>query len=191
MDFRDDLAVDILLHGEKVALENLTIGMVKQDNIECCVCLDFRWGVKLPNCNHYVCAKCYYKIYNGFISSDFYSEHPSPKRPESPIYPYKNQDENKEIFYSITNDDTYLEWFTNENEDLYNSLKINTEFVEDIDINLKTWFKNNELLKQYDNDLIKYKNDLNKYDGDSLRYDYLYEDEKEYNSQKICPLCRL
>jgi hypothetical protein len=46
MDFRDDLAVHTLLFGEEEALENMTIGMIKQDNIECCVCLNFNWGVK-------------------------------------------------------------------------------------------------------------------------------------------------
>ena len=41
---------------------------------ECCVCLNFHWGVKLPNCSHYICPKCYYRIYNGYISCDFHSE---------------------------------------------------------------------------------------------------------------------
>ena len=57
MDFRDDLAVHTLLFGEEEALENMTIGMIKQDNIECCVCLNFNWGVKLPNCSHFICFR--------------------------------------------------------------------------------------------------------------------------------------
>lgn len=92
--------------------------MVKQDNIECCVCLNYHWGVKLPNCNHFICPKCYYKLFNGYISEEFYRKNSKPKYPEKPAYPYKNKDKNKEIFYSITRDDTYLEWFIDNN---YNS----------------------------------------------------------------------
>ena len=77
--------------------------------------------IKLPNCNHFICPKCYYKLFNGYISDGFYSKNSEPKYPEKPIYPYQNKDKNKNIFYSITEDDTYLEWFIDENEDLYNS----------------------------------------------------------------------
>ena len=191
MDYRDELASWTYLIGEDDALENITSGMVKQDNIECCVCLTSHWGVKLPNCNHCICPKCYYKIYNGYISGDFHSKNPEPRRPEKPIYPYQNPDINRKLFDNITNDDTYLEWFINENEDLYNSIKMNSDFVDDIDVTLKMWFKNNELIPIYENDLIKYENDLSKYHIDAEEYIYLYEEEKEGNTQKKCPLCRL
>jgi hypothetical protein len=187
MDYRDELAMNALFQGEDKALENITIGMVKQDNIECCVCLNFHWGVKLPNCNHFICPKCYYRIYNGYIGSKFHSKNLDPKYPEKPIYPYQNQDKNKEIFYSMNNnDDTYLEWFIHENEDLYN---LNKE-LDNLDGNLKDWFKNNELIKQYDIDSTKYRNDLDKYWVDIEKYNNLYKKEKELNSHKICPLCR-
>ena len=62
MDLRDDLE-SLLNYDEDELLENITFGMVKQDNIECCVCLNCHWGVRLPNCNHFICPKCYYKIY--------------------------------------------------------------------------------------------------------------------------------
>lgn len=190
MDFRDDFEVDILLFGENEALNNITVNMIKEDNIECCVCLNYHWGVKLPNCNHFICPKCYYKIYNGFISNNFLSENTGPTYPETPIYPYKNKDTNKEIFYCITKDDKYLEWFIDENEDLHNSIKINSEFVKNINNDLKFWFENNELIKQYESDLIKYKNDMKQYNIDIEKYDYVYKEEKEYNIQKKCPLCR-
>jgi hypothetical protein len=191
LDFRDDLEVYTLLYGEDEALDKITIGLIKEDNIECCVCLDNHWGVKLPNCNHFICPKCYYKIYNGYISSKFSYKNPKPKCPREPIYPYKNQDKNKEIFYSITNNETYLEWFVDENQDLYNSVKLNTEFVDNLDVNLKKWFQNNQDIKKYEEDLIKYKNDLEQFYIDIDKYNEIYEEEKEYTSQKICPLCRL
>jgi hypothetical protein len=193
MDMRDDLEVHTLLFGQDEALDNITIGMVKQDNIECCVCLNNNWGVKLPNCNHFICPKCYYKIYNGYISENFHSKNPEPKYPDKPIYPYQNlnQDKNKEIFYTITTDDTYLKWFIDENEDLYNSVEQNSDFVSNLDINLKNWFKNNELIKQYKNDLIQYENNLIQHNIDMEKWIDLYEEEKKCNSQEKCPLCRL
>jgi hypothetical protein len=125
------------------------------------------------------------------VTSNFHSENPNPKYPEIPIYPYQNKDKNKEIFYSITEDNTYLEWFINENEDLYNSVKLNTEFVDNLDVKLKKWFENNEIIEKYKNDLIQYKKDVEQYDIDTEEYDELYFQEKKKNSQKICPLCRL
>jgi hypothetical protein len=125
------------------------------------------------------------------VSSRFYIENPKPNHPEKPIYPYQNKDKNKEIFYSITEDDTYLEWFIDENEDLYNSVKLNTEFVDNLDVKLKKWFENNEIIEKYENDLIQYKKDVEQYYNDIEEYDELYSQEKEDNSQKLCPLCRL
>ena len=142
--------------------------------------------------DHYIKSKnfCYYKLFNGYISDGFYSKNPGPKYPEKPIYPYQNKDKNKNIFYSITEDDTYLEWFIDENEDLYNSVKLDSEFVDNLDVKLKYWFENNEIIKQYENDLIQYEKHLEQYNIDSEEYNELYAEEKEYNSQKICPLCR-
>lgn len=191
MDIRNKLEVETLLFGEDEALDNITIGMVKQDNIECCICLNYHWGVKLPNCNHFICPKCYYKLFNGYISDEFYSKNTEPKYPEKPIYPYQNKDKNKDIFYSITKDDTYLEWFIDENEDLYNSVKLNSEFVDNLDVKLKRWFENNKDIKQYENDLIQYNKNIELFNNDIEEYNELYAQEKEDNSQKICPLCRL
>ena len=190
MDFRDELETDIFLYGEEKALENITNDMIKQDNIECCVCLNFHWGVKLPNCSHFICPKCYYRIYNGYICCDFHSENLNPEEPEKPIYPYQNCDTNKELFKSITNNTIYLEWFIDDNEDLYNSVKKNSEFVDNLDVKLKFWFENNEILKQYEIDMLQYKKMLEQYYIDIEAYNEKYEEEKEDNAQKICPLCR-
>jgi hypothetical protein len=191
MDIRDDLEFETLLFGEDEALNNITIGKVKQDNIECCICLNYHWGVKLPNCSHFICPKCYYKLFNGYISEEFYSKKSEPKYPEKPIYPYQNKDKNKDIFYSITEDDTYLEWFIDENEDLYKSVKLNSEFVDNLDVKLKRWFEHNKDIKQYENDLIQYNKNIEQFNNDIEEYNELYAQEKEANSQKICPLCRL
>lgn len=191
MDIRDDLDVEIFLYGEDQALENISIGLIKEDDIECCVCLNNYWGVKLPNCNHFICPKCYYKIYNGFVESEFYSKNPKPKYPETPIYPYQNKDKNKEIFHSITKNTSYLEWFVDENEDLYNSIKMNSEFVDNLDVNIRRWFENNKYITQYENELIQHRKNIEQFNEDTEEYNELYDEEKEANSQKICPLCRL
>jgi len=195
MNIRDELELRCRLFGEDYVFDNLTVGMIKQDNIECCVCLNYHWGVKLPNCSHFICPKCYDRIYNGYVSSDFYNKYIEPKCPDKPIYPYKNKDNNTEIFFNITDDDTHLVWFTDENQDLYNSVKMNSEYVSNLDVKIKSWFENNELLKIYDADLVRYRIDLDKYNVESSKYyevyEELYEDEKESNATKICPLCRL
>lgn len=191
MDVSDDLTVESSFYEEDIVLENLTIGMVKQDNVECCVCFNYYWGVKLPNCTHFICPKCYCKIYNGFISSDFISKNVKPIFPETPIYPYQNKDDNYEIYFSITNDDTYLEWFINDNEDLYNSVMMNSEFVNELDCKIKYWFKNNEEINQYNDNMLKYKNELDTWDDAINDYNEKYDEEKENNAHQKCPLCRL
>ncbi len=191
MDFRDDLEVQTFLFGEDEALDNITIDLIKEDNIECCVCLNNSWGVKLPNCNHFICPKCYYKIYYGYISDNFHINNPKPIYPVNPVYPYLDKETNKEIYYNIINDDKYLEWFMYDNQDLYNSVKINSEYVNSMDIKLKKWFENNKNIENYENNLIQYNKDLEQYYIDIEKYDELYDEEKEDNSQKICPLCRV
>lgn len=68
---------------------------------------------------------------------------------------------------------------------------MNSEFVNNLDVKLKIWFENNELLKKYDIDMIQYKNLLEQYNIDIEAYNERYEEEKDANSKKICPLCRL
>lgn len=190
-DFENELLVQTWCFGEEQALENVTTGIAKKDNIECCVCLNCHWGVKLPNCNHFICPKCYYKLFYGYISNDFYIRNPVPKHPEKPMYPYGDQDLNKKVYESITTDNTHLEWFMYENEDLYNSVMLNTEFVQDIDIRLKYWFRNNENIKHFENNCIQYKKDCMQYDKDYIAFNLKIQNEKNQSMQKRCPLCRL
>lgn len=189
---RDTLEDITLLLKKDEVLDNVTFGLVKEDNIECCVCLNYHWGVKLPNCNHLTCPTCYYIIYEGYISNEFYSKNHQPKFIEEPLYPYRDKNKNKEIFYSITQDETYLEWFVDDNEDLYKSIKMNTEFVVDLDIELKSWFENNEVIKQYKRDLKQYRKNrvLENFYADSEKYYESRYQERERNTQKKCPLCR-
>ena len=62
--------------------------MIKKDNIECCVCFENNCGVKLQNCNHFICQQCYLKIYHGYISYTFYNNNPEPIYPKKPDYPF-------------------------------------------------------------------------------------------------------
>lgn len=169
--------------------------MLKQ-NIECCVCFEFCEGVKLPNCNHFICTICYYKIYNGFISDKFYNNNPIPKSPpKKPKYPYLNNRQNLEIHNGLTQYDTDMKWFTDENEDLYNCVKTNSEYVNEVDINIKKWFENNDLITKYENDLLQYElqYEINykKYSDEMDIYLSLWEQEREHNIKNSCPLCRL
>ena len=169
----------------------VTEDMVKEDNIECCVCMEFHWGVKLPNCNHFICPKCYYKMYYGYISHKFYANNPRPIYPEKPTYPYTITSKNTEIYDTLTSDDTYYKkWFINENEDLYNCIKLK-EFVDNININVLQWFQNNELITKYENDLLQYELNYKKYNDEMDIYSNLLEEEEENNIQNTCPLCRL
>jgi hypothetical protein len=165
--------------------------MVKEDNIECCVCMDFHWGVKLPNCNHFICPKCYYKMYYGYISNTFYANNPIPIYPEKTSYPYININQNLEIYNTLTNDGNYMDWFINENEDLYNCIKRNEDFVDNIDINIKKWFDKNELIIKYENDLLQYELIYKKYTDEMDIYCNLVKEEKQNNIKNTCPLCRL
>ena len=160
-----------------ISIEEITEDMIKEDNIECCVCMEFHWGVKLPNCNHFICPKCYYKMYYGYISYKFYHNNPRPIYPEKPRYPYTITSKNSEIYDILTDDDTYKEWFINENEDLYNSIKINSEFVYNINNNLKQWFQKNEVITKYENDLIQYELNYKKYNDEMVIYSNLVEKE--------------
>lgn len=165
--------------------------MVKEDNIECCVCLNFDWGVKLPKCNHFICPICYYKLYYGYVGDDFYNNNPNPISPKKPDYPYINTNQNSEIYNNLTDDDSYKDWFINENEDLYNCVKINSEFVNNINNNIKKWFEKNELIIKYEIDLIEYELNSKKYNDEIDIYNNLIKKEKNNNIKKICPLCRL
>lgn len=189
--------LDVMNFEIQVICEN----MEKTENeVECCICLEIEFGVKLPNCNHSVCPTCYYKLYYGYLSDEFYSNNPCPIAPQKPIYPYLNVIENLEIFHNLINKDkvkelcitdkdwfiTEKDWFISENEDLYNCVK-KSEWVDYVDMNVKEWFENNVQLAQYEIDVLQYELDNIKY---SI-YSELCEEERENNIQNKCPMCRL
>jgi hypothetical protein len=94
----EDFEIEIM---SKIVSED----MVKEDNIECCVCMEFHWGVKLPNCNHFICSKCYYNLYYGYVSDIFYTNNPIPIYPKKPTYPYVNTSKNLEIYNNLIEDE--------------------------------------------------------------------------------------
>jgi len=174
--------------------------MVKEDNIECCVCLENNWGVKLPNCLHFICPKCYYKIYHYSYLSDGFKEHhqkPLPPKINPPTYPYKDKSEKLELIYDeLINEDTYKNWFVNENEDFYNCVKENN-YVDDLDDKIKLWFYTDTQIKKYENEIKKYELDYKEYliNCEIFNIDMeKYIEEEEYerfkNCKKSCPLCR-
>jgi hypothetical protein len=76
-------------------------------------------------------------------------------------------------------------------EDLYNCIKVKTEFVDNINNNLLQWFENNELIIKYENDLLQYELNYKKYSNEINIYSVLLKEEKENNIKNKCPLCRL
>ena len=57
---------------------------------------------------------------------------------------------------------------------------MNTEYIKDLDTHLKCWFENNEIIKQWENNLIQYEKDLKQYNIDIEEYNELYTEKKEY-----------
>ena len=79
----------------------------------------------------------------------------------------------------------------NENEDLYNCIKINSEFVDNINNNVKEWFEKNELITNYETELVEYDLNCKKHSDKMDIYLYLLENERIHNIRNKCPLCRL
>ena len=173
--------------------------MIKEDDIECCVCYENHWGVKLPKCDHFICPKCYYKIYHhGYLSTDFINENSKPvepERPEEPIYPFIP--EKLELIYNeLTNNDRYKSWFINSNEDLYGHIIFN-DYKCNIDNNIIKWFQTNKQLKIYEEDKNKYKLLYKEYQAklaifceEMEEYRFREEEDRQQNCGKSCPLCR-
>ena len=204
------MATDLDNFGEEFKHLNIkhyiSTDIIKENNIECSVCLEFNWGIKLPNCNHFICPNCYDKIHNGFISDNFYNTNPYPKPPEipkEPIYPYLNSIENLKIYNKISKHDFRLknwfieikEWFIEQQQDLYECYKCNDD--EYINNSMKTWFETDELIQKYENSLILYDIEQKKYIDDYLLYEKQMDNykikkniERMNNCSKKCPLCR-
>lgn len=173
--------------------------MDKKIDNECCVCYEIKLGIKLPNCNHYVCTTCHYKLYNGYLGENFYIINPRPIKPQTPVYPYLNITANSEIYHALIINNspekdwftTEKDWFIEENEDLYNCVKTNSEYANYVDPIIKRWFENNEQLLKYENDSTQYELDNIKYRDEYSVYCDLCEEERTKNIQGRCPLCRL
>ena len=179
-------------------------GMERKEDVECCCCLNVLSCVKLPNCDHFICPKCYHKIYHGFISNDFYHINRRPVfGQENPEYPYKNADENTEI-YNRLNENTvlnvdidiqksmYEDWFIHSNEDLYTSINEERDFLEEFVktkpyetlLNIKDWFENDKKIKKYEEDLIKFHVDYKLFEENSDLYERLCEENRKNNCVK-------
>ena len=183
-----------------------TDDIVKKEDVDCCVCLTTRRGFQLPNCAHFVCCRCHYKMHNGFISDTFHNTH---RRPwfhlEKPEYPYKDSDQTEllSIYRTLTDNNAYEHWFVNANEDLYITIRKNEEFVKSLIVipsmcdtntqifdSIKEWFIMDQKIQQYDSALMQFYNEYKLFEAQENLYDRLYEAERKKNSMKRCPLCR-
>ncbi len=207
-EIRKDIYNIHVEYGSKYVTET----MEKKDNIDCCVCLEHRWGVKLPNCDHYLCRKCYFIIFYEGPMIDYneienYNKPVKPPQPtpiKPPIYPY-TKNELREIYSQLTDDIDNIEWFVNENKDLYICIMEN-EYVSEIKDSVKNWFVNDERMVKYNNDLdewkqlfAKYKIEYNNYlESDEYKIyceeleelERYIEDCKQESINPVCPLCR-
>ena len=174
--------MSILVASNIVQEENITY------NVECSLCKDFYMGVKYTNCNHYVCSICCYELYYKYVS-----DRQRPIYPTLPIYPYKyypNTDTNEVIYDSITSCNKYREWFIYENADLWRCIK-NNDLLDNIDINIKTWFETNESIKKHDTELTEYLTEYHKCCSDECDYESILEEERKANFMKLCRWCNL
>jgi hypothetical protein len=174
---------------------------IKNEDVECCVCLISRRGMQLSNCEHFVCSRCHYKMQHGFISEEFYNTHRRPFcGPEKPEYPYKDACENTEIYKTLADGEWYKDWFVNNNEDLYNCIKQEEEFIKYIPYdkhknniqslnNIKQWFETNEKMQQYETELVKFYNEYKLFEEKNNLYEKLCQEEMKNNCIKTCPLC--
>lgn len=188
----------------KVSAYNLLESSIgKEDDMECCICLEHNIGIKLPKCWHFLCPECYIITYRGFISDEFYKNNQPPKKPtiSKPIYPYDidehtdmdkilKQEYNKlkKLDNTLENDYATSEWFIYYNEDLYNSIKNN-----DYNANpyIKKWFIDNEQIEKYENDLLEYNNIHEEYEDELDDYRMSYQMERIDNIKGKCPLCNI
>lgn len=193
-EFDNNLVAEFIYDNTKDAM--------KKEEVDCCVCLNTHRGIKMPNCEHFVCSRCHYKMQHGFISEAFYNTHRRPFcGPEKPEYPYKDACENAEIYKTLADGEWYKGWFVNNNEDLYNCIKQEEEFIKYIpydkhknDIqslnNIKEFFETNKEIQQYETSLIQFYNEYKLFEEQNALYEKLYEEERKKNCIKTCPLCR-
>lgn len=102
-----------------------------------------------------------------------------------PVYPYVDVITNLEIYWQLSDDLNYKEWFIYSNEDLYDSIMMQSQLVEDIDCKIKKWFENNDLIMQYKLAYTKY---MVERDPSAQ---YLVEKERNKNCKRAYPLSRL
>jgi hypothetical protein len=168
--------------------EETTEDMLKQDNIECPVCLSYGIGVKLPKCQHYICTKCYYVIYEyGYLGDEFLEHHNLPIEPTRPKYPYVNKPELLEDIYSnFQLNGKFKELFIEDNKDLYECFKMG-HYKDKV---IEEWINTNELIKQYELDKQKYKKNMKTYTKQTENYIELKKQDLKSNTSPVCPLCR-
>jgi hypothetical protein len=118
------------------------------------------------------------------IEDKFFNTNNNPNITK-PVYPYVDVITNLEIYWQLSDDLNYKEWFIYSNEDLYDSIMMQSQLVEDIDCKIKKWFENNYLIMQYKLAYTKYM-----VEGDRGNQ-YLVEKERNKNCKRAYPLSRL
>lgn len=139
-------------------------------------------GVQMSFCKHMICPDCFVRMYYGFIEPEFFWN--EPVEPIKPVYPFRDEYTNLRIYRTLPYNYNYKRWFIEDNEDLYNQL----DTIEDDDI--KAWFAKNELIKQYEESLLKYRADLLAYEKKMFEFD----EELYYQKMLVkntCPACKI
>ena len=152
------------------------------ENDECCICLENKILIKLPNCIHKLCFKCCKTVYFGSTSNE-QPIHWREMEAESPNWPYDiNED-----------DDNDPEYIRQQEYDKFETKNFGSEtksYDELITI------RNNLILERPEwmntSEFINYENCLFKYYTEFMKLEKEWDD---YNKNKtkgngICPLCR-
>jgi hypothetical protein len=149
-------------------------------NGECCVCLEDKCLIKLPNCIHTVCLKCCKTIYFGISHDEMPNNHSSDY--DGPDWPFEFDDDND-------NDPVRVKYEEYEAlDDMHFDISLTYDeliMIRDSLIPTRPAWMNEEMFINYENERFLYHTKC-------IASDKLWD---AYNANKIkgnstCPLCR-
>ena len=150
------------------------------ENDECCICLENKILIKLPNCIHKLCFECCKTVYFGSTKE----QRPIHWRDiESPKWPY-------EINYDDDNDPEYIKQQEYDNfEETHFDIKTKSydELItirNDLILERPEWMNTSEFIN-YENCMFNYHTEFMKLEKEWDTYN-----KNKTKGNGICPLCR-
>lgn len=149
---------------------------------ECCVCLEDKSLIKLPNCIHTICLECCKTIYFGTSHNERPTIHRRDDDGEGPEWPFEFDDDD-------TNDPARIKY--NEYED-FESMNFNicSPYDELITIRDSLILSRPEWMNQ--EMFINYENARFLYHNECFITDHIWNtyNETKLKGNSMCPLCR-